>query len=182
MNEHHFRLSSFREKTIEHVFIGECLKALWRRGVFDAEILRSEVDGAGYDIVLECRGVIRHVQLKSAFRGSKTARQNLNNKLRTKPAGCAIWIMFDPDTLELGPFLWFGNAPDEPMEELSSRFRKAKHTKATSKGVKLERETAFTVPRSAFMRYSSVDEIVEVLFGMALTSATRRTSSPRSAR
>lgn len=180
--DHHSRLSSFREKTTEHIFVSECLKALWRRGVFDAEILRSEVDGAGYDIVLECRGVTRHVQLKSSFAGSRTARQKLNNKLSRKPAGCAIWILFDAETLTLGPFLWHGNGPHERMSELSGRFRKAKHTKGDSKGVKLERESAYTLPRSAFKELSTMDDVVDALFGKALTSSTPRTSSPLPAR
>ncbi len=176
--EHHFRLSSFREKTIEHVFVGECLKALWRRRVFDAEILRSEVDGTGYDMVFDCRGVVRHIQFKSSFEGSRTARQKLNNKLGRKPAGCAIWIVFHPETLALGPFFWYGNGPHERMDDLSHSFRKAKHTKGTSEGVKLERESAYALPRSAFRRLSTMDDVVDALFGDALTSSKPRTSSP----
>ena len=77
--------------------------------IYDLEILRSEVDAAGYDIVFELRGVVRHVQLKTSHGTAKTARQKLNSKLSEKPSGCAVWIVFDAVTLELGPFYWFGN-------------------------------------------------------------------------
>ena len=168
--EHHYRLSSFREKTLEHVFVGECLKALWNRGVYDAEILRSEVDGAGYDIVFECCGIVRHVQLKSSYVGAKTARQSLNNKLKEKPSGCAIWMRFNPKTLALGPFLWYGNQPGEQLGDLSHRFRKARHAKGTSKGDKLERQNSYSLPRHVFVELETIDDVVIALFGTALTS------------
>jgi hypothetical protein len=44
---------------------------MWRNGARDIEVLKSEVDRGGYDVVLESNGVIRHIQLKSSFRGSK---------------------------------------------------------------------------------------------------------------
>ncbi len=43
----HFLHSSLREKVIEHLFVGEVLKALWRSGNRDFEVLRAEVDRGG---------------------------------------------------------------------------------------------------------------------------------------
>lgn len=168
--EHHYRLSSYREKTLEHVFIAECLKALWRRGIYDTEILRSEVDGAGYDLVFECGGIVRHIQLKSSYVGSKTARQKLNNKLAEKPSGCAIWMQFDPETLALGPFYWFGSPPGRKIKDLSESFHRARHTKGDSRGVKLPRENAYTVPKRCFSKLDTIDDVVTKLFGKAITS------------
>ncbi len=54
----HYAESSAREKLVEHVFLGELLRGLWRRNVRDLEILRPEVDSGGYDLALECRGFI----------------------------------------------------------------------------------------------------------------------------
>lgn len=166
--EHHYRLSSYREKTLAHVFVGECLKALWRRGIYDMEVLRSEVDGAGYDIAFEYLGIFRHIQLKSSYVGSKTARQNLNNKLAEKPSGCAVWMQFDPKTLELGPFYWFGKLPGEPLDDLANYFARAKHTKGNAEGIKLERNSSYTVPKRFFDRLQTIDEVVAKLFGDAL--------------
>jgi len=67
---HHFVL---REKLLEHLFLSELLRPLWRQGRRDMEVLRAEVDGAGYDLVVECNGVLRHIQLKS----SHTAATNI---------------------------------------------------------------------------------------------------------
>ena len=104
--------SSLREKIIEHLFVGELPRTLWQRGARRVELLRAEVDAGGYDLVVECNGIIRHIQLKSSYRGAKTSRVNINVGLQQKARGCVIWIMFDPRTMEIGPFLWLGkNAP-----------------------------------------------------------------------
>jgi hypothetical protein len=39
-----------------------------------SRLLRAEVDRAGYDIVLHCNGVLRHVQLKSSHRAAATSK------------------------------------------------------------------------------------------------------------
>jgi hypothetical protein len=57
-------MSHYRENLLEHVFIAEVLQACARRRR-KVEVLRAEVDDAGYDLVLESNGVIRHIQLKS---------------------------------------------------------------------------------------------------------------------
>lgn len=43
--------STLRERIVEHVFIGDALRRLWQREVRDVEILRSEFDAGGYDLV-----------------------------------------------------------------------------------------------------------------------------------
>jgi hypothetical protein len=63
--------SSLREQALGHVFLGQLLTFMWQSGARDIEVLKSEVDRGGYDVVLESNRVIRHVQLKSSFRGSK---------------------------------------------------------------------------------------------------------------
>jgi hypothetical protein len=56
----HYTESSARENLIEHVFLGELLRGLWRKKVRDLEVLRPEVDNGGYDLALEFRGLTRH--------------------------------------------------------------------------------------------------------------------------
>lgn len=49
--------SSFREKLIEHLLVGELLKRSWQRGDCAIETSRPEVDRAGYDFIAECNGM-----------------------------------------------------------------------------------------------------------------------------
>src|SRR6202140_3834703 len=88
----HYAESSARENLVEHVFLGELLRGLWRKNVRDLEILRPEVDSGGYDLALECRGLIRHVQLKSSHQDAKRAAITANVKLVDRPSACILWI------------------------------------------------------------------------------------------
>jgi len=159
----HSSFSSFREKTLEHIFVGECLKTLWVRDVSDAEVLRADVDGAGYDIVMEARGFLRHIQLKSSFIGAKTASVNINRKLGEKPSGCIIWIWFNPDNLALGSYRWFGNAAGEPLPDLTG-FPSARHTKGDATGFKAERAGTAVIKKSRFEILHDIEDVVARLF------------------
>ena len=94
----HYAESSARENLIEHVFLGELLRGLWRKNVRDLEVLRPEVDNGGYDLALVFRGLTRHVQLKSSYRGARCADVTASVKLLGRPSACIVWIFFDPDT------------------------------------------------------------------------------------
>jgi hypothetical protein len=164
--------SSYRERLIEHLFVGEVLRELWLSGVNQVEVLKSEVDAAGYDVVLECESVVRHIQLKAARRGAKRANVGVHLKLAEKPSGCLVWIFFDPDTLELGPFLWFGGPPGAPLPTISD-FRIGKHTKGDSTGHKADRPNIRLVAKGRFNKIDSVAELIERLFGRTLRRRSR---------
>ena len=129
--------------------------------------MKPQVDDAGYDLVLEANSTIRHIQLKSSFHGASTSTQKIHVRLADKPGGCVVWIRFNPETLELGPFLWFGNPAGHPLPSLEA-FKVAKHTKGNAKGVKAERPMLRVVPKGQFKKLDSVDELVLNLFGLEL--------------
>jgi hypothetical protein len=159
----HYLQSSLREKLLEHLFIGELVQELWKRGRRDIEILRAEIDFAGYDLVLECNGVLRHVQLKSSHRTAKTRDVKVNLSLSKKPHGCVIWVKFDEATLKLGPFLWFGGSPTQKLPPLGDRI--ARHTKGDRSGTKLPRQNLRVVNRSKFTKVTMMSDLVTELFG-----------------
>lgn len=160
----HFRHSSLREKIVEHLFLGELLKALWRGGAYDVEIARPEIDNAGTDLIVGRGDVVRHVQLKASFLGAKTGRQTLNVALGGKPSGCVIWIVFNPETLDPIYYLWFGGAPGAALSGFEN-FPKAKHTRGDSQGKKAERPNMRLVNKKQFQRLDSIEAVIEALFG-----------------
>ena len=87
--------SSFYERLVEHVFISELLQEAWFGYGAAMEVLHTEVDSSGYDVVLECNRILRHVQLKTSEAGSRTARQLVNVALAEKPSGCVVWLVRD---------------------------------------------------------------------------------------
>jgi hypothetical protein len=159
----HYAESSAREKLVEHVFLGELLRGLWRKNVRDLEILRPEVDSGGYDLALEYRGVVRHIQLKSSHRDAKRAAITANVKLIDRPSACILWIYFDSETLLLGPFLWFGGAPGERIPPLGEKVAThTKHNADRQKGLRLGHRV---VAKSRFVRLDTIDAVIEKLIG-----------------
>jgi hypothetical protein len=161
--DQHYLKSSFREKLIEHLFIGELLKYSWLRGGCSLEVSRPEVDNQGYDVIAEEKEVIRHIQLKTSHLGARAAVQKVHVALSAKPAGCVVWILFDEHSMELGPFLFFGGPASSKLPSLSG-FKVATHTKANSLGIKTERPEIRVIPKKHFRRVETIAEIYQLLF------------------
>jgi hypothetical protein len=160
----HSLLSSYRESLLEHLFAGEVMKHVWLSGLRRLEVLKPQVDDGGYDLVLEAGNVVRHVQLKATFKGSTVNRFTINLGLAGKPSGCVVCMLFEQESLNLGPFYWLGGKPGERLPDLG-KFKTAKHTKGNSLGVKTERPNLRVVPLSAFTKVSGIPEIAALLFG-----------------
>jgi hypothetical protein len=155
--------SSLREQAISHLFLGKLLAHMWCTDARDIEVLKAEVDRSGYDVVLESRGIIRHVQLKSRFRGSKVGQVDVSTKLLSKPGGCVIWIEFDPVSLVFEKFYWFGGQAGMVLPNLGSRV--SRHSKGNSAGEKNERPIHRMVTKGRFEMLSSIQEVCQRLFG-----------------
>jgi hypothetical protein len=155
--------SMLRERIVEHVFIGEMLRMLWRKGVMDVEVLRSESDAYGYDLVLCRADVVRHVQLKTMRLGGKAREVKVGLRLAEKPSGCVVWIIVT-DNLDLDHFLWFGGQPGEQMPGIHD-LKVAKHTKGNALGEKLERPLHRVVQARAFERIVRIETLAERLLG-----------------
>jgi hypothetical protein len=158
-------LSSYREQLVEYAFLSELLQDGWLRRRQRVDVLRADVDGSGYDLALECGGVLRHVQLKSAVAGGRTASQSVNVRLCNAPSGCIVWVVLDRTTsgqLSLS-FLVLGSLPGIPLD-LAGR-RVGRHTRADAHGEKKERPWIRKVPRSAFIPLRNAAELSDWLFG-----------------
>jgi hypothetical protein len=155
--------SSLREQALGHLFLGQLLAFMWRNGARDIEVLKSEVDRGGYDVVLESNGVIRHIQLKSSFRGSKVREVDVSTKLLRKPGGCILWLEFDRESLAIERFYWFGGNAGTALPDLGLRI--SRHSKGNSEGEKNERPIHRVLTRGRFRPLANISEVVEKLFG-----------------
>ena len=162
-SEQHCVHSVLRERIVEHVFIGDALRRLWQRGVTNVEVLRSEFDAGGYDLVMSYGTIVRHIQFKALLVGGSRASITASLNLMQKPSGCILWIVVTP-ALDVHSYLWFGDVPGRPLPDLRG-MKIAKHAKANAAGIKLERPNQRIVPRSAFTPVVSLDALLEHLFG-----------------
>ncbi len=159
--------SVLREKVIEHVFLAELSRALLLKTRIPFEVLRSEFDANGYDLVVEAGGVLRHIQLKAGRLGGKRANVDINTALSSKPGGCVVWMMVDEATLKLGPFYWFGGAPGEPLPPPGDRV--GRHTKGDANGLKAFRPGMRVIPKGRFKRLETIEQVAATLFGASVT-------------
>ena len=157
--------SSSREALIEHVFIAEVLQEAWFGREQVIEVLRSEVDAAGYDVVFECGAVVRHVQLKASERAGRTARQTINVRLAEKPSGCVVWVVYSERPLEHRldlSYLWFGAPPGSPLPDLGEVVGRNPRSKTPRPGTRV-------APRAAFEQVPTTPLLVDRFFGPAGT-------------
>lgn len=155
----HYLHSTLREKIVEHVFVGLALQRLWQLGVTNVEVLRSEFDAGGYDLVMSRGNIIRHIQLKSSMVDGKTARISASLKLAEKPSGCIIWIKVN-DQLEIETYGWFGGEPGKELRDIRN-MKTAKHTR----GDKAYRPGQRIIPIHKFKFDPSLDILLSKLLG-----------------
>lgn len=158
-----------REKIIESRLISELAVLMLRRGTV-MDVLRSEFDAQGHDVVLEAAGVIRHVQLKATVDGGKRRDVDINVRLRAKPSGCVVWMTHHPETLAITSYRWFGDEPGEPLPDIGSKI--TRHSKGDGVGTKSPRPALRNVPKSRFERLADIDTLANRLFGPPRSTAT----------
>ena len=161
--EAHSLYSTLRERIVEHVFVGEALRALWRRGIVDVEVLRSEFDAHGYDLVMGRGDIVRHIQFKTGIR-ERPGAVSISRSLAAKPSGCVIWIAVNLD-LETKAYWWFGDEPGRPLPDLSG-FVSPKRIGRRETGERPLRINHSKVPATQFRRIDTIDKVLEALFGL----------------
>ena len=154
--------SSYQEKLTEYVFLSELLQESWLVRGQQIAVMRPDVDNAGYDLVLECAGEIRHIQLKSSRWDAKTSRQGVNASLGDIPGGCVIWLFHENDGGRVKlKYQFFGGSPGE-KPELGDKVDK--HTKANAQGVKTPRANRRVLNKGQFKPVKDLDELIDTLF------------------
>jgi hypothetical protein len=153
--------STLREHIVEHIFVGNALQWLWNRHVYDVEVLRSEFDAGGYDMVMSYKTTDRHIQFKTTLESGQAASVKASLKLLNKRSGCIIWI-FVTEKLDIKHYLWLGS-PEKPFSKIGN-VATAKHTKGNAGGTKTERLQHRIIPKSEFLEVSSLEEVMYLLF------------------
>ena len=104
------------------------------------------------------------MQLKSSFTGGRRSEVTASVQLLDRPSACILWIFFDPDTLLLGPFFWFGGAAGERIPSLGVKI--ARHTKPNAMLEKADRPAHRVVPKSRFAKLETIDDVIQKLIGV----------------
>jgi len=156
------RHSTYLESVRGNLFIADLQRDGILRRNQPIKVFRPDVDDEGIDVVLECNGIIRHVQIKSVAANGATREWGIHAQLMNRPSGCAVLIRADAElNLE---YAYFGGKTGEKIPDLGG-FTVLKHTKANSLGVKLPRPNLRKVPFRAFVKMDSIQTLSDTLFG-----------------
>src|SRR5258708_15206634 len=109
-------------------------------------------------------GLKSSVRLKSSYSGTQRSEVTAHVKLMDRLCACILWIFFDPDTLSLARFLWFGGAPGERIPALGEKI--ARHTKPNAMLEKADRPAHRVIPKSRFAKLETIEEVIERLIGL----------------
>jgi len=93
---------------------------------------------------------------------ARTCEVEVNINLARKPSGCVLWIQFEPATMALGPFLWFGGAPKAPSPSLGDKV--GNHSKGDRTRHKAERPNARNLAKRQLKVHPSMDAVARTLF------------------
>jgi hypothetical protein len=159
----HSEHSALREIILEHAFVADMLRYLWGRRTYDVEVLRSEFDAGGYDLVVSRGEIVRHVQLKAKPPGGSTRQVPVAERLVARESGCVLGFVV-ADDLCFDHYLWFGARPGKSLP-IEKSCKRARHTKADATGKKAERRQHVLIPFSRFAGLETMEEVVTALLG-----------------
>ena len=160
----HATHSQLRESITTHAFLAAIGTEIWRRGHFDAEILRAEFDTGGHDLVITSNGVTRHIQLKATNLSAKTASWGASKRLADQPSGCVVVLHVDDENLRVRHYGLFAGPPGCPLPDITSN-RPTRHAKGDSAGRKAVRKDRWEVPKGKFDIHEQVAGLYDALFG-----------------
>ena len=156
--------SSLRESILEHTFLGALGRELWARGRYSVEVLRAEVDRAGYDVVITVDDQTRYIQLKSLSAGATTREWSVSKLLARKPGGCVIVVCVDRYTLDIEQYFFFGGNPGEGLPDISEA-KQAKRVTFDASGARPVRRNHRDIPKRRFEPVPDMKALVDRLFG-----------------
>jgi len=155
--------STYLEKALHHIFLGSILQYMWSKDLSLLEIYSSEVDNNGFDVILSTETVTRYIQLKATNIHASRSRVDVNIRLAKKNGGCLIWMFYDPFSLEITEYLFFGGEIGKPFPNIS-QFKTGQYTRINASGERPFRKNIKLIPKRYFERIPNIALLVQKLF------------------
>ena len=160
--------SLYIENTLRHAFVYDlCRHLLLLDPPRMVTVLNAEVDDSGVDLILTVGGVTRPVQMKTVSRSDKPTPYNISERLFALRGGCVIWTLYDPVTMVINGYHFFGNGPLEPMGNPEVFKQSTKGSKDRKKDRPGYRKVRIGHAQG---RNLTISALAEILFGDELRS------------
>jgi hypothetical protein len=155
--------STYLEKILRHIFLGSVLQYMWSNDLSILEIYFGEVDNSGFDVILSTDKVSRYIQLKATNIHASRREVDIHVRLAKKVGGCIVWLFYDPFTLEIEKYLFFGGDVGQPLHSLS-KFKNGHHTRKNADGARPIRKNIKLIPKKSFEHIPDIASLVKKLF------------------
>jgi hypothetical protein len=145
-----YQNSRFFENLLEHRFLFDLARHFALRSPPRLlNVMRSEIDAFGVDLVLSMNGVTCQIQMKTRSGKPPPNPYDISESLWRTPNTFVLWMLYDPKALEPKSYYLLG-APFPPMEDFRPGkrhgFRKVRMQKANHRHVDLSHVASILFP------------------------------------
>ena len=157
--------SSYVENVLIHRMVSGLAGELWCRDPnVPLHIFNSEVDDAGFDLVLACGDGLRYVQVKQVHSKGSANKFSVRLEFTRLPGSCVVVVVHSESDLTVEQYLFFGGSANEPMPNVESEKASVSPIKRGEDGKKKVRPHYRDIPRKKFTGPLNTGELLDALF------------------
>ncbi|MEW6120198.1 MAG: hypothetical protein AB1593_08915 [Pseudomonadota bacterium] len=157
--------SSYVENVLTHRLVATLAGELWHRDPnVPLSIFNSEVDDAGFDLVLACAGKLRYIQVKQVHKNGSASKFSVRLEFTLMPGSCVVVVVHSESDLQIDHFLFFGASASEPMPNVETEKASVSPIKRGEDGKKRVRPHYRDIPRKKFSGPLNTGQLLDALF------------------
>lgn len=118
------------------------------------------LDDAGYDMVFDCAGTIKLIQIKTMVQGGSTSSWKVKKDFLERDQAIVIVIIYDIDKWEIKSFLCC--SPKRKKVDVQN-LSPAKHAKCNADGIKLIRPEQVNLPEDKFDGIACIKDVCDYI-------------------
>lgn len=157
--------SSYVENILIHRLVSSLAGELWHRDPnVPLHIFNSEVDDAGFDLVLAYGDKLRYIQVKQVHSKGGASKFSVRLEFTRLPGSCVVVVVHSESDLAVEHYLFFGGAANKPMPNVANEKASVSPSKRGEDGQKKVRLHYRDIPRKKFTGPLNTGELINVLF------------------
>ena len=156
--------------------LADLCSELWKRNCHASlQVFNSEVDNAGFDLVLKLNSLIRYVQIKQTHSQKLPPHCSTRVPFSKINGSCIVLISYNWDDLTISGYRFYGQYPHEPMQTIDG-FRPSKSPgRRNAEGRRHIRNNYRNVPIKQFTAQLNLEGLLDHLFPSYLDKAANAT-------
>jgi hypothetical protein len=145
--------------------IADLCSELWKRNCHvSLQVFNSEVDNAGFDLVLKLGESIRYVQIKQTHDQKKLSHCSTRVPFSKLNGSCVVLISYKREDLTISGYKFYGKFPHEPMEPIEAFSASKTPGRRNAEGERHIRSHYRNVPVKQFAVSVNCEELLDFLF------------------